>query len=380
MTRDLPVKLSIGVDNPVRLTVTNTSEHVARIVGRESPPCCFEGERSFGPLEVAPGTSEEVRLTFVPPQRGAYRFDEVALRVTGPWGLAGRQYSFDLSQEAKVYPDISAIHGYSLLARKGALHEIGMRNVRLVGVGTEFESLREYRDGDDYRDIDWKATARRGAPVVRTFEAERSQTIVLAVDAGRLMTPRVSGLSKLDRAINASLLLAHLAVKAGDNVGLLVFGRDVRTFLPPRKGHRQFLRILEALYAVEERVEEPDYAGALRYLAGRITRRSLIVLFTELVGTEPSHRLIGVLGSLAPRHLPLVITQRNQDVEALAASLPDSESAVYRAGVAQDILHHKAEALGVLRSRGALVLDVVPERLSVASVNRYLEIKARGRL
>ena len=378
--RKLPVKLSIGVANPVRLSIENDSDRPVRIVGRESPPSGFVGERTLGPLEIPSASSVEMEMCFTPPARGSFEFGEIALRTVGPAGLAGRQFSYQRTQEARVYPDITAIHGYALLARKGALHEIGMRNARLVGMGTEFESLRSYQDGDDYRDIDWKATARRGTPVVRRFEAERSQTVMLAVDAGRLMTPHVAGLSKLDRAINAALLLSYLATRAGDNVGLLVFGRDVRAYLPPRKGHRQFLTVLETLYSVEERVEEPDYAGALRYLAGRLTRRSLVVLFTELVGTEPSRRLIGVLGSLAPRHLPLVVTQRNAEIESLAASIPSGEFDVFRSGVAQDLLHHKAEALGVLRSRGALVLDVVPERLSVASVNRYLEIKARGRL
>jgi uncharacterized protein (DUF58 family) len=187
-------------------------------------------------------------------------------------------------------------------------------------------------------------------------------------------------MAKLDRAINAALLLAYLATRSGDNVGLLVFGRDIQRYLPPRKGHRQFLAILEALYPVEGRVEEPDYAGALRYLATRVSKRALVVVFTELVGTEPSRRLLGVLGSLAPRHLPLVVTQRNLETEALAASVPSDEADVYRSVVAQDVLHDKDAALRLLAARGSLVLDVVPERLSVAAVNRYLEIKARGRL
>ncbi len=187
-------------------------------------------------------------------------------------------------------------------------------------------------------------------------------------------------MAKLDRAINAALLLAFLATTAGDNVGLFVFGREIRTYLPPRKGHRQFLAILEALYAVEGRVEEPDYGGALRYLATRLSKRSLVVLFSELVGTEPSRRLLGVLGSLTPRHLPLVITQRNLEVEARARALPEDESGAFVSAVAQDLLQDKASALRVLEAKGSLVLDVVPEQLSVAAVNRYLEIKARGRL
>lgn len=378
--RELPVKLSIGVPNPVRLTLRNPGAHPVHVHGRETPPPGFEGGRTFGPIVIPAYGETGVSLSFVPPERGSYEFGDVGLRVVGPAGLAGRQRTIALAAEARVYPDITAVHRYALLARKGALHEIGVRRARLQGVGTEFESLRDYEPGDDYRDIDWKATARRGAPVVRHFEAERSQTVIIALDAGRLMNARVGMLSKLDRAINASLLLAFLATRGGDNVGLLVFGRDVRAFVPPRRGHRQFLTILEALYAVEGRVEEPDYALALRYLTARVSKRSLVVLFSELVGTEPSRRLLGVMGALAPRHLPLMITQRNREVESVATRVPGSESDVYRAAVAQDLLHDKAQALAELRARGSLLLDVEPDKLTVASVNRYLEIKARGRL
>ncbi len=325
-------------------------------------------------------TERETTLSFVPPNRGSYFFGDVGLSYLGPYGLAGRRFTSPAKQEVKVYPDITAVHRYALLARRGALHEIGIRAARYQGAGTEFESLREYESGDDYRDIDWKATARVGTPIVRRFEPERSQTLVLAVDAGRLMTARVGGLSKLDRAINAALLLSYLGIQSGDNVGLLVFARDVQAYLPPKKGHRQFLAILEALYAVDERLEEPDYSGALRYLATRLSRRSLVVLFTELVGTEPSRRLLGVLGSLTPRHLPLVITQRNRQIEERAVTTPDGAEAAFQASVAQDILRDKEAALRHLVARGSLVLDVEPDELSVAAVNRYLEVKARGRL
>lgn len=400
--RTVPGKFSIGVANPTSLRVEirpslgDEAEmdvrlgyagrlgkgrlRPVRLEGRESPPPGFAGERGFGPALVTPTEPVEFDFTFTPPARGAYRFGDVGVRAVGPWGLAGRQLLISTTQDVRVYPDLTAVRGYALLARKGALRELGVRSTRWMGKGTEFESLRDYTDGDDYRDIDWKATARHGRPVVREFEAERSQTVVLAIDAGRLMVARVGPLSKLDRAINAAVLLAYLATRAGDNVGLLVFAREVQAYLPPRKGHRQFLALLEALYAIEERVEEPDYAGALRYLATRLGKRSLVVLFTELVGTEPSARLLDVLSSLARRHLPLVITQRNADVEAMATALPDAEDDAFRASVAQDLLHDKNAALSLLHERGALVLDVVPETLSVSAANRYLEVKARGRL
>lgn len=378
--RELPIKLSIGVPNPVRLRIVNRGERGAVLFGRETPPSGFGGVRTFGPLGAAPRGEAAVTLHFTPGHRGAYRFGDPGIRSMGPLGLAGRQFTVPLAEECRVYPDILAVQRYALLARKGTLYELGIRATRYAGAGTEFESLRDYQRGDDYRDIDWKATARRARPVVRRFEVERSQTIVLAVDAGRLMQPVVGGLSKLDRAINAALLLAYLATRGGDLVGLLVFGRDVHTFLPPKKGHRQFLAVLEALYSVEGRTEESDYARALTFLSTRLSRRSLVVLFTDVVGQEPSRRLIAVLKGLMPRHLPLVITQRNRDIERRARADARTESAVFGVAVAEDVLRDKAEALGVLAARGALVLDVDAEELSVAAVNRYLEVKARGRL
>jgi uncharacterized protein (DUF58 family) len=365
-SRQLPVKLSIGVPNLVTVSVRNRSGRAARILARETPPPGFEGERVVGPLVVAPFGEADFPMRTTPPARGLFRYGALGVR--------------DIGEDAKVYPDIQAVRSYALLARKGALAEMGVKRMRYAGEGTEFESLREYSQGDDYRDIDWKATARRGRPIVRAFEAERSQTIVLAIDAGRLMTSRVTGLTKLDRAINAALLLAYLGTERDDLVGLLVFGRDVVRYLPPKKGHRQFLAILEALYSVEGRLEEPDYGRAMRYLAGRLSKRSLVVLFTDLVGREPSARLMGSLSGLLPRHLPLLITQRNRDVEARSRAEVSTETDAFAASVAETLLADKAGALRLLAARGALVLDVYPEELSVATVNRYLEVKARGRL
>lgn len=378
--RALPAKLSIGVPNPVVLTVRNLSGRTAHLLARETPPPGFEGERVFGPAEIEAYGEASAALAFTPPSRGTFRFGEAGVTSYGPWRLGAWRATAPIAEDARVYPDIQAVRQYALLARRGLLHEIGVRAARYAGAGTEFESLRDYQPGDDYGDIDWKATARRGAPVVRRYEVERSQSIVLAVDAGRLMTPMAGGLTKLDRAVNAALLLSFLATHMGDQVGLMVFGRDVRTFLTPRRGHRQFLAVLEALHGVEGRLEEPDYGCALRYLAARVRRRSLVVVFTELAGEQASSRLLSTLGSLAPRHLPLLVTQRNREVEARALSEPGSENDVFASAVAEDLLRDKAAAVRALRSRGALVLDVVPERLSVAAVNRYLEIKARGRL
>lgn len=378
--RTTPAKLSIGVANPIELQVRNASSRPARILARETPPPGFDGQRVIGPVELAPRGYSTATLAFTPPARGSYRFGEVGVVSFGPRRLAAWRGTAPIAEEVRVYPDIQAVKQYALLASRGLLHEIGVRAARYAGAGTEFESLRDYLPGDSFRDVDWKATARRGTPVVRRYEVERSQTVVVAVDAGRLMTPVSGGITKLDRAINAALLLSYLATQMGDQVGLLVFGRDVRAYLPPKRGHRQFLAILEALYSVEGKLEEPDYQGALRYLTTRLPRRALVVVFTELAGEQASERLLRTLGSLAPRHLPLMVTLRNREVEARAVCDPTSENEVFSAAVAEDLLRDKAAALRALQARGALALDVAPERLSVATVNRYLEIKARGRL
>lgn len=379
-SRTLPPKLSIGVPNPVTIRVHNPLGRTVALRGRETPPPGFAGERRFGPVTVAAHGDAEIPLSFTPPSRGLFRFGDVGIRIDGPLGLAGRSVRVPLEQEAKVYPDIVAVRSYALLARKGALAEMGIKRMRMAGEGTEFESLRDYLEGDSFRDIDWKATARRGRPIVRSFEVERSQTLMIAIDSGRLMAPRVGGLAKLDRAINAALMLAYLGTERDDMVGLLVFGRDVERYLPPRKGHRQFLAILEALYAIDGKLEEPDYDRAIRYLSARLPKRALVAVFTELQGKEPSHRLLSTLSAMASRHLPLLITQRSREIERLSRRDAASEAEVFESAVAESLLADKAGALRMLQARGVLVLDVHPEELTVASVNRYLEIKARGRL
>ncbi|MBE0476602.1 MAG: DUF58 domain-containing protein [Coriobacteriia bacterium] len=378
--RSLPVKLSIGVANPATLSITNGSQESALLDVRETPPPGFAGERLRRGVRVGPMRRVELDLAFTPPSRGSFAFGDPGVRSYGPRRLAARRFDVPLAGPADVYPDVTAVRAAALAARKGQLRELGIKTLRTSGAGTEFESLRDYADGDDFRDIDWKATARRGAPVVRRFQPERSQTVVLAVDTGRMMQGRAGALSKLDRAVNAALLLAFMGTRAGDQIGLLVFGRDVDAYLPPRRGHRAFLAILDELHRAEGRLEEPDYARALRYLAARMPKRSLVVLFTDVVGAEPSRRLLDTLRGLFPRHLPLVVTQRNRDIEGLARGPVRTEAEAYRAAVAEGVLRDKADALALLSSRGSLVLDVLPERLSVASVNRYLEVKARGLL
>jgi uncharacterized protein (DUF58 family) len=247
----------------------------------------------------------------------------------------------------------------------------------VLGRGTELERLRDYVPDDDYRRIAWKATARRGRPVVVVHEIERSQNLVLLVDAGRLMGAPSGDLDKLDHAVNAALALAYVAVGVGDRVGLLVFADRVEQYLPPARGRRQLQVLLEALYRVSAQPVESDPARALRHLAARNPKRSLVVLFTDQAEASEAEALLGPLGLIARHHLAMCVLVADPELGALAAAPLDDTRRAYERVVAQRLLDERRAVVERLEGRGAIVVDVAADRLSAETVDRYLEAKAR---
>jgi uncharacterized protein (DUF58 family) len=256
--------------------------------------------------------------------------------------------------------------------------ELGLRAARVYGQGSEFERLREYNPDDEFRRINWKATARRGRPIAAEYETERSQYVISVIDSGRLMRPPIGDLAKLDYVINTSLLLSYVATLKGDHVGMLTFADDVRTYLGARRGKGQFYRMLEALYNVQFEQVESDYARALSYLAARNKRRSLVVVFTDLVTLDAAKPLIAHMGRLARHHLPLCVTISDPNITDLAAQAPDHSRAVYQRAVAEMLLDERRVVLDTLQRSGVLTLDVPADQLSVSLINKYLELKGRG--
>ena len=280
----------------------------------------------------------------------------------------------------KVYPNVLEVRKYDLLARKGLLFELGLRQARMFGVGTEFERLREYNTDDEFRRINWKATARFGKPIAVEFETERSQYVVSVIDTGRLMRPPIGELAKLDYVINASLLLSYVASLKDDHIGMLTFADEVGTYLAPRRGKSQFYRMLEALYNVQFQPVEADYARALSYLSLKHKRRSLIVLFTDLATLEASRPLIANLGRLAQRHLPLCVTISDPNITHLSGQPVRDSTAVYQRAVAEMLLDERQVILDTLNRHGVLTLDVPADKLTVSLINTYLELKGKGKL
>jgi uncharacterized protein (DUF58 family) len=382
VARESETKLSLGAENPVLVTVTDPRREgpPIRFVVRDVPPA----EATPGPVllpgEVAPRATAELRYTVAPPRRGDFAFGDTYLRVTSLLGLTERQTRHATATPVKVYPNLREVQRYELLARRGQLFELGLKNARRLGTGTEFERLRDYQPDDEYRRIHWPATARRGTPITMEFETERSQNIMILLDCGRLMTGPVGALAKLDYAINTSLLLAFVGTLKGDRVGLLTFADRVLGYWPPGRGRAQFLRLLEVLYAVQAQPVEPDYAAAMQYLRTRQRKRSFVVVFTDVIDRVAAGSLVASVGSLTPHHLPLTVAVGDPAVSRAARAVPADSAQLYERAVAGLLLDERRGALDALAGHGALTLDVPAEELTIAVINRYLELKARGRI
>jgi len=372
--------LSLGEANRVVLVVRNTTGR--RLVVQIVEPLVHGLEPSTVPLgrrAIPAGETLELEYEITPRSRGLYTIPPTSIRVRGPLGLGWRQLQVGEPREIRVYPNVMAVGRYQHLIRRSRLRQMGISSVRQRGHGTEFESLRDYIPGDDPAWVDWKATARRAKLISRNYQAERSQTIMLCLDAGRMMTTHIGGMSRFDHAVNSALLLAHVALGHGDGVGLVVFSGGIERWVPPRKGRGHLSTIVEALYDVEPDLVEPNYRQAvMRAAIGR--RRSLVVMFTDVSGEESASELVPYVRRLVPRHLPLVVFLKDREVEARADGLAGDEARpdAWAMAAAANFLEEKEKVMEYLRGRGTVVLDVHPGALAPRVVNSYLEIKARS--
>ncbi|MGB7212943.1 MAG: DUF58 domain-containing protein [Gemmatimonadales bacterium] len=378
--REAPTAFSVGRSFPVRYRWSrNSAAPFFALVREECPAPLVEGPSPVRRLRVPPEGAIEI-ITIHPIRRGRGSAGAFSLRLGGPLGLAWSQGTIELPWTATVFPDLSAVALHALPTQSARRREAGLRNVRRLGEGRVFETLRDWVPGDDVRSIDWKATARRGKTMARQYEDERRQQVLIVIDAGRMLTAEVRGRPRLESAIDAALQLAWTAIEGDDNVGLLVFADTIQHWLPPRRGKRALQGILEALATVEGKLVEPDYPGAFTHLALRNRKRALTVLFTDVIDRTASDALLAQAGTLRPRHLPLAVTFRNPELEALALRPPESVEEAYERAAAEELLVSRAEALAVVRRRGVLVLDVLPEGAARAVVERYRQLKRRGML
>ncbi len=371
--------ISAHARNPVHLSVTARLRPLRGALRDAVPPEC-DATGAGAAFELPSFGTASATYLMRPARRGEHEFGDLTVRLRGPWGLAFRQFRIARRQSVRAYPDLIALsRDAAILARPDP--ESGLVALkRAAGEGREFESLREYVRGDDYRAIDWKATARRGRPIARHYEPERNQTVMLMVDCGRHMVSQVGDRTKLDFAVDAALRLSRVSLDRGDQVGLCAFGAEVHAFLAPKKGREALRGLVEALYRLEPELLESDCAAAFDLVAARIRRRALVAVFSDLLDEESSRQLVARATRLRPRHLPLVIAVADSELLDAGRAVPRRPEEAYLRAAAQRLLRERDSTLGRLRDAGSLVVSVPARELCAAAVNKYLEVKARGLL
>ena len=378
--RKVEAVLSSGASNPVALALEWRGARAVRGELRDVPPPGMASTGHRLRFRLSPGRrSETLRYRVTPSARGDAAFGDVHVRLEGPLGLCARQVAVPAVEAVKVYPDLTALSRSALeLAR--AADEVAARPARRRSEGREFESLREYRTGDDARTIDWKASARRAKTMVRLHRPEQDQPVMLVLDCGRHMAGRVDGRRKLDHAVDAALRLARVSLDQGDLVGVVAFAREVQAHVPPRKGAAHLRELTRALYRVEATLEESDYGRALDVCFARHHKRTLVVVLSDLLDLETSAALVKRALALAPRHLPLVASLHDRSLAELAEQVPRSTQDAYERQVAARLEDEYRLTAARLRDAGALVVRAPAASFSAEAVNAYLRVKREGRL
>ncbi len=377
--RELPTRFQVGVTAQVTLHFVNTGRALMIDV-RDDAPQDFTSEPEQLAITINARSRARAHYSTTPSKRGRFQFGDLNLRVRGPFGFVWHERVVPAEIAVSVFPDMRGAS--RLLLSDAALDfvNLGLRQLRRDGRGSEFARLRDYAQGDSVRDVDWKATARRGRPVTRVMESERSQTVLIGVDAGRSMAARVDGLTKLDHAVNAALFLAFVAVRNGDRVGLVVFADGVKTYLAPANGRMQYRKIVDALYAAKPHLTYVDYLALFKELNTRLVKRSLLCMFTDFIDEDQAQTMVNPMRRLARRHVPLCLSVKDAALSHLLATPPGDPELAYQHAVASELLLEREAMKRKVGQDGVTVIDVEAHALSLAAVNQYLEIKARGTL
>ena len=373
-----PAALSISSD--VDLTVSNSSNTSVETTVIDTVPPQLRDQPPALTIQARAGSEGTASYRIRPAQRGDARLGDVYLRYQSVLRIAERWTRAHMEQVVRIYPNLDEAKRHSIYLLRSRQIAFEKRRARIRGIGREFESLREYQTGDDYRDICWTATARRRKLVTRVYQIERSQTVWIVIDSGRLMRARVGSYSKLDQAVNSALSLAQVALYSGDRVGLVAYGRGIRHQLPAAKGSAHLRQLIEQLALVREESSEADHLQMAGRLLTDQKRRSLIVWLTDLAETAMTPEVIEAASMMMPRHLVLFVVIGQPDLGELAATTPQSESQMYQVAAAQEMVHRRELLLARLRERGALAMEVNSGAVSPALVNAYLQIKERNQL
>lgn len=376
--REWQTPLSIGVPCRLSLVVENRSRVDLRVLATDELPVSRWHTPTSLAWLVPAGQTASVSCHYTPSQRGDLAVGQVYLRYRSALDMAEKWARAGLRQAVRVYPNFEHAKKHAVYLARSRQIELQMRMLRMRGLGSNFESLRDYREGDELRNVCWTASARRGKLVTKTYQVERSQAVWLVLDCGRLMRARIQGYSKLDHAVDAALCLTQLALYSGDRVALLSYGRGINQRVMPGRGATQLRHLVEQLALVHEEAPEADHTRAAATLMSLQKRRGLVIWVTDLAESAMTPEVIQAAGHLLSRHLLLFLVMENAEIRQRAADSPASAEDMYQVVAAQEVVYRRELLLGRLRERGALCLEVPPAQLSPAILNQYLAIKERN--
>jgi uncharacterized protein (DUF58 family) len=376
--RILPERFSNGDLNEVVLLLESFFPYTVKLEVIDEIPEQFQ-KRDFSVKQtLAPRQRIRHPYYLKPLSRGEYHFGALNVFITGRIGFFSRRYRFNKGAMIKVYPSFIQMRRYEIMAISNRLSEIGVKKIRRMGHHTEFDQIRDYIKGDDVRTLNWKATARKGHLMVNQYQDEKSQQVFCLVDMGRTMQMPFDGMTLLDYAINTSLVISNIALLKHDKTGLVTFSSKVNAMLPARNEGRHLQTIMEVLYNQETDFGEHNLEGLYSMIRHRIHQRSLLILFTNFESLESARRAIPYLGSLASNHLLMVVFFENEEILRMIKNESGDSEAIYRQAIAEKFIYDKKQIVKEMERRGIYVVLTNPEHLTVDTMNRYLEFKARG--
>lgn len=375
-----PPVLEVGHDATITWVLRSESRRRLHVhAADEIAPSLHAGSRRFD-VTVPAGDSVRISTTIRPSRRGRFELGHLTVRIDGRLGLGSRQRSVPLQTVLRVHPAFPSREEAEIRIRRGRILEVGLRSARGLGGGTEFEQLREYGPDDEFRRIDWTATARTGKPIVRTYRAERNQSVIVMLDNGRIMAGRVADVPRVEHAMDAALMLTAVTTRLGDRCGLVAFDRRVRSVVPPGRHHDQVGRVGEALYRLVPQLAESDYTAAFAEVVARFRRRAMLVVLTDLNEQAVADSVLPALPLVTRTHLVMVAAVSDPQVLSWATDpVDDAEGAFRRAAAVQSLADRERTAVR-LRAMGATVVDAAPGRLGVEVTDAYLLAKSTGRL
>lgn len=369
---------SIGAKNDLTLTITNHSRIPLDLTILPDIPSSWREEPENSHLHCSPLTTMEKSLVYTPLRRGVYNVQRVNIRFPSPYGLLNLYVHRPLNLEIEVFPNVKVISQYVAMSRLNRLYELGVHRQQLTGSGTDVEYLREYRQDDDSRHIDWKATTRGNKLVSKVFGVESNSLVALVLDCGRLMTSEQEGLSALDHAVNAALVMCYMAERIGDRVTLFAFSDRVIAECPPIKGKNILNKASGFLTRLQPEFVESDYKHIFEHLKSRLKRRALVVFFSDIIDDINYTLFQDQFLAMRRKHLPLMMLLKDEVLEKQAHSRPVDPKSMYATAAAADMVMRRAEAIQKMRQKRIQLLDVLPKDATPALIDKYLYLKSRN--